>query len=226
MERGLGLTGLAERCRWIPNGYDPEDFEGITPRPTSQFVLSYVGSLYGTRTLRSIADALEELVRSGQLKADDLVLRVLGPSPARVMKDLQGSLIADRVEAPGFVPHREAVGALVNSTINLLVDIRYDGPNVHAPGKLYEYLRAGRPILALSREGTTPTLIHEARAGWVVAADDCRGLPGVLRKAYQDWRAGRQLPSPDNSLLARFDRGHLAIELKKVLAECLASPTG
>jgi glycosyltransferase involved in cell wall biosynthesis len=223
METGLGVPGLAARCRWIPNGYDPEDFEGLTRSPSSRFVLSYVGSLYRTRTLRSIADALGGLVRAGEVKADDLVFRVLGPSAAQVMKDLQGSPIADRVEAPGLVPHREALSALVNSTVNLLVDIIYDGPNVHTPGKLYEYLRAGRPILSISRDGTTPGLIREARAGWVVPPGDTHALAEILKRAYQDWRLGGELPVPDQAVVARFDRSRLAAELQEVLAGCTSN---
>jgi glycosyltransferase involved in cell wall biosynthesis len=224
MEAGLRVPGLARRCHWIPNGYDPEDFEGLARTSSRHFVLSYVGSLYGTRTLRSIADALEALVRSGEMQADDLVLRVLGPSPARVMKDLQGSLIADRVEAPGLVAHRQALCALVNSTVNLLVDIVYDGPNVHTPGKLYEYLRAGRPILALSREGATPAVIREARAGWVVSPDDNVRVREVLRNGYEHWRLGRELPSPEPGVVARFNRATQAAHLAQALEGCIAHP--
>jgi glycosyltransferase involved in cell wall biosynthesis len=225
METGLRVPGLAARCRWIPNGYDPEDFEGLTPTSSRQFVITYVGSLYGTRSLRAVADALETLVRSGEVAAEDLLFRVLGPSDTRIANQLAGSSISDRVDAPGLVPHREALSALAGSTVNLLVDLVYDGPNVHTPGKLYEYLRAGRPILSISREGTTPALIREARAGWVVPPDDPDALGAVLKRAYEDWRQHRALPIPDPAVVGRFDRSRLAVELQQVLTACTSSAT-
>ena len=226
METGLGVKGLASRCHWIPNGYDPEDFEELPKEQPSEFVITYVGSLYRTRTLRGAAEALGRLVRSGDIKADELRVRVLGPSRARVMSEFAGSPIADRVDAPGFVSHREALSALVSSTMNLLVDVVYDGPNIHTPGKLYEYLRAGRPILAVSAEGSTPAVIREARGGWVVSPDDPDSLLAVLREAHQNWQAGRQLPCPDQGVVARFDRAQLTRELAKVLEGCIASNGG
>ncbi len=225
METGLGLTGLASRCHWIPNGYDPEDFEGLVPTPSKEFVITYVGSLYGTRTLRTVADVLEELVRSGHLNSHDFRIRVLGPTRDRVMKDFAGPTLSTRVEAPGFVSHRDALSALMNSTVNLLVDVVYEGPNIHTPGKLYEYLRAKRPILALSAEGSTPDLIREAQGGWIVLPDDRAGLFKVLKRTYDDWKSGRQLPCPTGSVIARFDRAHLTAELARILEACVADGT-
>ena len=142
------------------------------------------------------------------------------------MKDFAGPTLSARVEAPGFVSHRAALLALMSSTVNLLVDVVYEGPNVHTPGKLYEYLRANRPILALSAEGSTPDLIREAQGGWIVSPDDRAGLLEVLKRAYEDWKSGRQLPCPTGSVIARFDRARLTAELARVLEACVADGNG
>jgi len=217
LEEGLGVSGLASRFHWIPNGYDPEDFEGVAARTSSEFTLTYSGALYGSRSLRPIAQVLDDLVREGKMDRDRLRLQVLGPPPSKVIGELAGLSILNRVHAPGSVSHAEALSHQLGSTINLLVDIVYEGPNVHAPGKLYEYLRAGRPILALSKPGLTPQLIEEADGGWVVPPDDMRALREVLVRAYEDWSAGRPLPRPRLEAAERFDRARLAARLKGVL---------
>jgi glycosyltransferase involved in cell wall biosynthesis len=226
MEAGLGIRGLAARCDWIPNGYDPEDFENVTANPSEDFTLTYVGSLYGGRSLRPVAEALGKLVRSGQLDGSRIRFKVLGPDRTLVMKDFAGTPFGDCVDAPGFVSHRDALSALVSSTVNVLVDIAYDGPNVHTPGKLYEYLRAGRPILSVSPEGATREVIDEARAGWVVSPGDRAGLLQVLKKAHDDWRAGRALPAADPGVTNLYDRARLAAELADILRACVRDKVG
>jgi glycosyltransferase involved in cell wall biosynthesis len=222
IETELGLTGLASRSHWIPNGFDPEDFEGISPTRSSKFVVTYAGSIHGTRTLRPVVAALEELVTSGRVHRDDVLFRILGPSKVRLQPELTGSQIHDLVEAPGLVPHREALAALMGSTLNLSLDISYSGPKDHTPAKLYEYLSAGRPILAISREGLGPALIREAQGGWTVSPEDRHGLANVLEKAYRDWRHGRALPSPHPDVVARFNRAAQAARLAEILHACIS----
>lgn len=211
--------GVRREVHWIPNGYDPEDFEGLEPSPPDRFVLTYAGQLYGGRTLSPVLAALTDLARSGHVAADRCRLRVLGPPGPRVQAEFRNSPLAGCVEALGYLPHRETLAHLLGSTINLLVDLAYDGPNVHAPGKLYEYLRAGRPILSLSADGVTPDLIREAEGGWVVAPGDGDGLRETLGRAFAAWSRGDTLPQPRREVAERFDRSRIVQRLMGILEE-------
>ena len=148
-----------------------------------------------------------------------LRLRILGPPASKVRPELALSPLQDRIETPGFLAHAETLACLLGSTINLLVDIVYDGPNAHVPGKLYEYLRAGRPILALSPEGQTSSLIHEAEGGWVVPPGDREALRRTVAAAYEDWTKGKRLPVPRREVAERFDRRLLTDRLAAVMQE-------
>jgi glycosyltransferase involved in cell wall biosynthesis len=218
---GLELPTITEKCHWIPNGYDPEDFESLFQPEPNRFIITYAGSLHGTRTLRPVLDVLDRLLQTGVLNREQLRLRILGPAPARVKKELEGSTLDDIVEAPGFVPHRQALAYLMSSTVNLSLEISYGGPEEHIPAKVYEYLRAGRPILAISKDGLTPALIKRARAGWSVSPDDRDGLRKIITNVHAEWQLGRDLPRPDPQVVARFDRAHLTQELAKILQGCI-----
>jgi glycosyltransferase involved in cell wall biosynthesis len=59
-------------------------------------------------------------------------------------------------------------------------------------GKVFEYLAAERPILALvPPDGAAAKLIRDAGAGIVVAPDDVEGITAALRDLHASWREGR-----------------------------------
>jgi glycosyltransferase involved in cell wall biosynthesis len=58
-------------------------------------------------------------------------------------------------------------------------------------GKVFEYLAAERPILAVvPPDGAAAELIRDADAGVVVAPDDVGGMAAALRDLHARWRAG------------------------------------
>ncbi len=213
----LGIADLSRKCHWIPNGYDPEDFEGLAAEPSDRFVLTYVGSLYGGRTLRPIVEAIETLHREDPTVAAGIGLRIVGPEGPRFLAEIGSSPIADRIEAVGHEPHHRALIRLLSSTINVLTEIEYAGANLHTAGKVYEYLRAGRPILAVTGEGVTGDLIRKCGAGWVVAPSDPRAIRDTIARAFSDWRDGRPLPAPDPEEVRRYDRSISVARLASVL---------
>ena len=189
--------------------------------PASEFTITFAGALYGTRTLRPFLRVLEDLVRAEKIPLDRLRVRVIGPSWEQIRSDLAGSALERRVDAPGQLSHAETLRHMRATTLNLLVDIIYQGPNIHVPGKLYEYLKAGRPVLALSVPGQTESLIREAEAGWVVPPGDEAALRAVLVSAFEDWQAGRALPRPRQEVAQRDDRARQAGRRVEVLQECI-----
>ncbi len=221
LEEQLELPGLAARVHWIPNGYDPEDFVGIEPRTSDRFSLTWAGSLYRGRSLEPIVRCLEDLGEAGEIDLERVELRVLGVHPERVRSQVQDARLLKNMIAPGEVTHDDALAFILGSTVNLLVDISYDGPIVHTPGKLYEYLASGRPVLSISTAGVTADLIREAQAGWVVAPNDSAALRDALRSAYGIWASGGAMPRAIPAVTEAYDRGKSTLRLKKLLEEML-----
>lgn len=219
LEKTLELPGLSERCHWIPNGYDSEDFLGIQPRSSDRFTLTWTGSLYAGRSLEPVFRALAELGREGKIPLDRVKLQIYGVPPDRVRAQCADPTLRANLDAPGDVPHDQALAAILGSTLNLLVDISYDGPVMHTPGKLYEYLAAGRPVLSLSPEGVQADLIRQAEGGWVVRPDDHAGLRAALADAYTRWSAGQELPRPLAPVIEFYDRKRSTAKLQGLLEE-------
>jgi glycosyltransferase involved in cell wall biosynthesis len=84
---------------------------------------------------------------------------------------------------------------------------------------VYEYLGAGRPILAFAPEGDAARLIRSLGAGAVVAPDDAKGAEAVLEQWMTAWLKGNPIPAASAEAVLRFERKSLTGELAAVLEE-------
>jgi hypothetical protein len=87
------------------------------------------------------------------------------------------------------------------------------------PLKTYEYLRAGRPILALTPQGAIANLLRRTGGAWVVDPADDRGIAAAVLEAYRLWEGGFPGPGPDRELVASFDRRALVGRLAEILRD-------
>jgi glycosyltransferase involved in cell wall biosynthesis len=94
-----------------------------------------------------------------------------------------------------FVDHLTAITAMRASDCLLIFLGNREVARLAVAGKTYEYLRSGRPIIAITYDGDTVELIRESHAGWVVNPDDVRAIKAALREAVCKGPKGRN-PSP------------------------------
>ena len=139
----------------IPNGFDPEDYDGIVahqPVGQSQLVITHAGYFYGPRRPQPILQAIRLLRNQGRLGRQPCVQLIGTPTyEGRCLKSIAAEFgVEDDVIIQGEVPHRQTLEALRGSDIQLLVGFGGKGSELQVPAKLFEYLGVGRPILALA----------------------------------------------------------------------------
>lgn len=173
-------AGPSSRFHLIPNGCDPSEFDGM-PRvpPRDGFVLLHAGTLYGGRSPIPVLRGAAAAVARGAIDRRRFRLRFLGHVSPEV--DLPGESrrlgIEDLVEVVPRVTRDESLREMQSASALLLIQT---GTTVSVPGKAYEYLAAGRPVLALSEEGETADLVRASGIGVVVRPQDA---PDVLADA-------------------------------------------
>jgi glycosyltransferase involved in cell wall biosynthesis len=169
----------------IPNGSDFDDFDGIDYRRGERFRITHTGSFFGKRDPRPFLTAL---ARSGL----DVEARFLGDFRSADRVWAQGLDLGERLRLLPYAPRRESLELQRDSEALLLLipDAGGRGKGVLS-GKVFEYLAAERPILALvPPDGAAADLIRETGAGVVVAPDDVEGIASALAGLEASWRAG------------------------------------
>jgi glycosyltransferase involved in cell wall biosynthesis len=161
--------------RSIANGSDFDDFAGLEYEPAGRMRITHAGSFFGKRDPRPFLQALE---RSGL----DVVARFVGDFRPADREWAESIGLGDRLDLVPYAPRATSLALQRDSEALLLLipDAGGRGRGVLS-GKVFEYLAAGRPILAVvPPDGAAAELIRAVGAGPVVAPDDVDGIRAAL----------------------------------------------
>ncbi|HET6622922.1 MAG TPA: glycosyltransferase [Gaiellaceae bacterium] len=200
--RALGPRGIV---RTIPNGCDFDDFVGLEYRPAPRFRITHTGSFFGKRDPKPFLQALHD---SGL----DVVARFVGDFRSTDREWAASLGLGDRLELVDYAPRTESLRLQRDSEALLLLvpDAGGRGRGVLS-GKIFEYLAAGRPILAVvPPDGAAAELVRETGAGVVVAPDDVEGIRDALAGLHARFANGGlpavELPDDARRRLSRRAR--------------------
>ena len=235
---GLGQAMVVS----IPNGFDAADFSAPDPaRRDGRFRIVHAGYLHTdlgrrhrrTRRLRRLLggdhydvdiltrshvfliEALQQLQSSDPDLASRIELWLAG-----VLSDVDREVAQGwpSVELPGYLSHAETI-ELIRSADLLFLPMQNLPPGTRAglvPGKTYEYLASGRPILAPVPEGDARDLLEASGTAWTCDPDDVGEMTRLVRLLV----GGSGTSAPDRpagaEVLARYERRLLTRDLAGV----------
>jgi glycosyltransferase involved in cell wall biosynthesis len=207
----------------IPNGFDPDDFRGgplapeiqerLAPDP-GRFRIAYAGGLIGGRSPRAFLEALAACARAGGPRVEAVIA---GTEQDAFRAEAASAGVADRVHTVGYLPQRESCALLRAADAALLLVGDLPGSGGIVSGKVYQYLGAGRPILALAPEGAAAQLVRKTGAGIVLPPDDVRGAARVLNDWARAKAAGAPVSGADRDAVAAYTRRRAAERFARVL---------
>ncbi len=212
-----------DRWVWLPNGFDAADFEDVPVPPRDErLTITYTGSLYGPRNPHFLLLALRELLTEKPELRQQLKFKFIGRIAAPILRELQQPEFEGLFETQAYLKHRESVGHLVASDVSLLI---IDDAPVNRgilTGKLFEYIGARRPILALAPEGDAAELIRKFKFGFVVHPKDVEGIKKLILRLTELWRSGELKSEALDEAVAQFDRRQLTGKLVRIFADVVS----
>ncbi|MCI0353855.1 MAG: glycosyltransferase family 4 protein [Acidobacteria bacterium] len=209
------------RVHVINNGFDDEDFPALgsnNGRPAwmrpDNVHLAHFGTIY-PEFHGSFFPALLEAVRESRVVRSRLRVHLIGfPSP-EVMAFGQREDLRDVLQFHNFLSHADALAAMRSSQCLLLFYGHPYTSQSSIPGKIYEYLRVGRPVLVLAYEGGLRQLVEQGNAGWVLPPDDIPGIKRLLTELASQTLPLPPPPAPE--FVSQFRYDHLAKKLAATL---------
>ncbi len=202
----------ARRALHLPNGFEPEPEAGpAADGGGDAFVLAFTGTLSHEPDCEVTLEAIHEVLARHPDARRRLRLRVAGPFDSEyedrsIALGLKG--IADFL---GPVSHADAVA--LQRRADLLVLWKPRGFDTMVPGKLYEYLDAGRPVLAVADAGEEAAGLVRRAGGEVLAPGDRRGIAQAIERRWLAWKAGERAPRARPEWLDEHRRDRLAARL-------------
>jgi len=195
-----------EEVEVIPTGFLQEDkeFFGSLPKPDNdRFTMLYAGTFQRDRKPSTILKAVQGLIERKVIPADKLrVVFISNLVPSLTSEfDLEGI-----VEILPMVPQREVFKWYAKSDLLLLLCDKTKYQNVTIPGKLFEYLVAGKPILGLMDKASVSSgLLRESNLGFIADAEDVEGTASEIERLYKFWESGYLNTKPNWEFIDQFN---------------------
>jgi len=181
----------------ILNGSDAPRRETAAAFPDAgPLVLRHFGTLYRGRSVTPVVEALQRMVASRAISAEDVVVELIGSD--EIHESFEGITIP--IKRQPLMPHAEALRLMMEPALLLLVQPPTFGRQI--PTKLFEYLCTGNPVLTLAGGDSATWQVAQAYERAFLLEDgraDC--IEATLRDLVFRWRAGvlRQARTVDDT---------------------------
>ena len=184
----------------IYNGFDPEDFTALKGSPpAAPLTLAYTGILYGKRHPRYFFQAIRRLIDDGTIDENTLRLEVAGILDYPGHHENHDAIVSLGLEKVvihhGFLPHHQALALLKRSHVLVIFGDQDQTAGRYIPGKLFEYMAIGRPILGLLKSGEASALIQRLGLGFHADPESVEAIEQALRDIVTRFRKGELLSS-------------------------------
>lgn len=170
----------------ITNGYD---IEHIEKKPLDKkFTIAHIGSLLSDRNPRVLWKALAELIKNNPDFKQDFELKLAGKVSTQILNTLDEFKLSPYVNNMGYISHQQAITEQRTSQVLLLLEIDSEETRAIIPGKLFEYMAAERPILAIGPEKSdVEALIKQTNTGQYFCYDEKDRIAECIEKMYQQY---------------------------------------
>jgi len=215
-----------DNIRVVENGFDEDAFadaesrirsRAITARPSGgRLTLLHSGVIYPSeRDPTCLFDAIASLKSHGDPLAHRLAVRLRATSDdARYRRMIDERQIGDVVQLEPAIDYVSALEEML--TVDGLLILQAASCNAQVPAKIYEYFRAGRPVIALTDPaGDTAAALAEAGTGLVAPLDSADGIIAALREFVRRTDAHQWHPMT-GAAAGRYSREHRTAEIAEI----------
>ncbi len=200
----------------ITNGYDLD--AEISSELDQKFSLAHIGSLLSGRNPKNLWKVLQELTSENKDFKEDLVLNLVGTLSNDVLDSIKEYDLETYLELPGYVSHKKANKIQQTSQVLLLVEIDSIETKGIIPGKLFEYMAAKRPILALGpKDWDVKNILAETNSGTYFGYQEETSLKEHILSMYNLYKTQQLKVTSVNT--EKYSRMNLTGELAKILKE-------
>lgn len=212
-DRLLALhAGIGPQVHVLPNGFESALLDRrvpVAPRGDGLARLVFAGALYGEHTAEPLIEALRLPQLQGRAQ-----LELVGIVDGRTRRAIVVGGVDASIDPP--VSWEEAINRTLNGDVAVVITTSSTGGDMAIPGKLYEVLALGRPVLAIARtqSETARLLTRLGQDKGLAPPED----PEAIAAAIERLLADPPPPVPPEAL-AEFDRDRIAARYAVLLDE-------
>ena len=198
----------------ITNGFDDENVSSISL--DSKFSLTHIGSLFDQRNPTLLWNVLSELIEEFPEFKANFQLVLVGNVSADIKASMDSAKLTSFLKIVGSVTHNEAIMYQRKTQVLLLIEANTTEASYIIPGKLFEYINANRPILALGpKQSDIPSILKDTQTGRYFDYENETALKTHILELFENYKTNSlSVASKD---IERFSRKNCTKQLAEVL---------
>ena len=197
----------------LTNGYDESDFSELAPTRTSKFIIRHVGIVNEKCDPRPFMRALKAVAASDPGFRADVIVDFTGEINLEFRTFVESDpVLRDMTVFTPTVPHKKIIDLYNHSSLLLLILEGYKDAEGYMPGKLFEYLATGLPILGVGPEGGDASqLLRSAGLGQMIPGSGMEKIKDSCLRFFSEWKSQKMVPVKTRS--TPYSREHLTQRL-------------
>lgn len=205
---------LGAKAETLTNGFAGEPVLAKTQKDGKPFTISYVGILEQLRNPVALWQALGEMIREEPSLAGQVKLQFAGTVDAAVLKTVEDYIPQENLENRGYLSHQASQEVMRSSDLLLLTNFPAERSAGIIPGKLFEYLASGNPILSVGPpKADVAKILEETCAGEHFLYHQKEEMKAYLRALI----SGESSMERNVAAIAQFSRERLTGKLAALL---------
>jgi glycosyltransferase involved in cell wall biosynthesis len=206
----------ARRVEVITNGYDNEIRIAEDTVLDKLFTISYIGLLPKQSNPKLFFKVLQELCSQNEDFKNDLKLNFIGDISDDVRVEVLKNNLEKNTSFKGYVDHEKAIEFQIKAQVLLLLIPNIEKSKGILTGKLFEYLIAKRPILAIGPEdGDLAEILKETDSGILIDFSNREQLSSEILKFYHQYKKGNLKVNSKN--IGKYHRKELTKKLAFII---------
>lgn len=199
----------------ISNGYDTYGPEGaVTLDP--EFTLTYAGLMNDDRNPKGLWSVLGKITAANPEFKGDLKIRIVGSCSPEVLKTIDDNGLSGNLDNLGYQDHKQVARYQQSAQVLLLTVNEVPSAKGIVTGKIFEYMQARRPVLAIGpTDGDLADIIDKTNSGVILDFGDEDGMEKVIHGLYRQFKSGSLAVNSRN--IEGYHRRNLTAELFEML---------
>ncbi len=211
------------RVHIIPQGYDADDLiaakpSSLEPASKNTCTFLYTGVFYDAQQPDTFLRGVAEWLSNHPQDRQEIRLEFAGLFPDTGHELAKRLGIEDLISMHGYLPHNRVCERMTSADVLWMTIGNARGAEQISTGKLYEYLGARKPILALIPAGAARNDLEHYSAATIVDPDDVTNTARAIGSLLDQWREKR-LPVGSVAEVQKYDRRLLTGILAQVLEQ-------
>jgi len=197
---------LKDKTNVLYWGYDENSFKDVdfTKTEKKEKTIVNAGNMFAFQNPKN----LWRQIKIENDKGNKIKIKFIGTVDIEVLNFLYETGLKDFVEVTGFLPYQEMIKQILAADILLVCSSE---PR-HVPGKLFEALRTGNPIISFGNNNTeVKQIINDAGAGMMFGYDE------NVSSFFEELDKIK----PDQSYVRQFDRAEISNQFSAIIAGLL-----